>query len=380
MTEAHHGWRPRLAEGIETRRTSRGLVLAAPHGHAYCEISPQALPWLEALDGTCDIADLTDRFGPEVAPFALELRAEGYLEDSPPLTPRRVTVTGQGVEVAGADRLVRVVYPLLRPLLSPLGVVLVLSLAVLGMTAPLLGWLELDIELIASPLVTVLVLIGVSFVVGMVHELGHALVLIHYGRSIGRVGAGFYWGDLSFYVDATAAIMLPRRARMWQAAAGPIVEGALAGVLLTVAWFVPEGPARTLILQTAAIAVIGVLVNATPLLQLDGYWLLADALDVPNVYWYAWDALTGRHESRLRRILLGIYVVLAAAFGVGLLIAATYMWIDVFNELIVALWDSGWIGRVVAAWFVLPLAGLVIQPLVRAPHLLRAGIDSDYSK
>jgi putative peptide zinc metalloprotease protein len=352
------------------RPTSRGLVLAAPEGRAYCEVAPHVRAWLDALDGSHNLHDLTDRFGADVAPLARDLWADGYLTDSPPPTSRRVTVTRQGVEVAGADRLVRALYPVVRPLVSPVGVGVLATLGLVGMLAPLIGWLDLETRFVGSPLTTALALLVTGLIVGVVHEFGHAVVLAHFGGAIGRVGAGLYWGAPSVYVDASAALMLPRRARMWQAAAGIFIEAALAGVLVLSAQALPDGTAHTLVLQAAALAVIGVLVNAAPLLQLDGYWLVADALDVPDVYRHAWDALRRRRESRRRQALLAVYVILGGLFGVVLLVAAAAVWTDLLSGIIAALWSAGWIERAIALLLLLPLVGIVIQPLASAIHLL----------
>jgi hypothetical protein len=255
------------------------------------------------------------------------------------------------------------IYPAFRPLISPLGTTLILATGLLGMLSPVLGLLDWDARLIASPILTAIALLGTSFLLGFIHELAHALVLKHYGGKIGRVGAGFYWGDLSFYVDASAVMMLPRKARIWQAAAGVIVEAALAGLCVITSWMMPPGAARELVLQAAALAIIGVLINSTPLLKLDGYWLLADLLDVPDIYRYARDVLSTAKESRLRRWLLGLYVVVAALFGLGLLAAAILVWTELFLGIITALWASDWIGRLLAIFLLLPLAGIIIQPL-----------------
>lgn len=368
---------PRMAESVQMRRTGRSIMLAAPGGRDYCEIASRALPWLEALDGTHTVKDLAARFGPEITPFIDDLRSSGYLEDSPPQAARRMTVTGQGLEIAGADRLVRAIYPVLRPMISPVGIAVIFGLGLLGLLAPVLGLLDLDTRLISSPLVTALALIGTSFVLVVLHELGHALVLHHYGGAIGRVGAGIYWGDLSVYVDASAVLMLPRRARLWQAAAGVIMEAALAGLLVIISWTLAAGTPRELVQQAAALAIISVLINATPLLKLDGYWLLADLLDVPNIYRHTIEVLTAEKESTLRRLLFSLYIVIAALFGLGLLAAAVLVWMNLFLGIVTALWSSDWIGRIVAIILLLPLAGLIIQPLAYLIAILRRKTPAD---
>ena len=43
------------------------------------------------------------------------------------------------------------------------------------------------------------------------------------------VGIGFYWGALTFYVDASQALFLPRRTRMLQASAGILTDLVVCG-------------------------------------------------------------------------------------------------------------------------------------------------------
>ncbi|MGY1692015.1 hypothetical protein [Geodermatophilus sp. SYSU D01105] len=360
---------PRLAAGVEWRTTARGLVLAAPGGRSYCELEKPAVPLLDAMTGTATTAELTERFGDFVPSLLDDLRAGGYLADSPPAPPQhRITVTGSGVEFAGADRLASAMARLFRPLFTPVGVVLLGILTTVGLLAPAVGLLDLRAAAGAGNAAgTALLLLVLLAVITAVHELGHAVVLAHYGRRIGRVGFGLYWGGLSLYVDASEALLLETRARrVLQSGAGLLVEGALAGVFVLAAQVVPDPGAAQLLSQAAALAWIGVLLNATPLLQLDGYWMLSDLLDEPDLHRRALSTLARRDLPSRGNLLLAGYAVAGLLFGVTLLAGAVGMWTSVFGVLIVDLWDGAVVEKILAAVLLLPVVGLVLQLLVLA--------------
>jgi putative peptide zinc metalloprotease protein len=97
--------------------------------------------------------------------------------------------------------------------------------------------------------------------------------------------------------------LLRSRARLRIAAAGLVTELMLAA-WATLAWAVlPDGALRQAMLFLATASwVMSVAVNASPFMRFDGYFLLADALDLPNLHERA-GALA---RARLRRALLGL--------------------------------------------------------------------------
>ena len=57
-----------------------------------------------------------------------------------------------------------------------------------------------------------------------IHDIGHALVTIHYGRHVRSAGLRLHLGTPAFYVESLDAPLLTRRQRIIQAAAGPWFE------------------------------------------------------------------------------------------------------------------------------------------------------------
>lgn len=127
-------------------------------------------------------------------------------------------------------------------------------------------------------------------VVKVLHEAGHAVAAKRQGVRVGQTGVMFFLLAPLAYVDVTDAWRLSRPfARIQIALAGIYVELAIAA---TAAWcwlasgFLSSQPSLLGHLAAQIFLVAGpgtLLVNANPLLRLDGYYVLSDLLDIPNL-------------------------------------------------------------------------------------------------
>lgn len=136
------------------------------------------------------------------------------------------------------------------------------------------------------------------------HELGHAVTATRLGVRVGHMGIAFVVMLPMLYTDTGESWKLLRsRARLKIAAAGLLAELMLAA-WSTLAWaLLPDGGLRQAALFLATVSwVLSLSINASPFLRFDGYFLLADLLDLPNLHERA-GALA---RSRLRRALLGL--------------------------------------------------------------------------
>lgn len=117
------------------------------------------------------------------------------------------------------------------------------------------------------------------------HEAGHALALRRYGCEVPEVGVNFFLLVPMPYVDASAANQLVNR---WQRAhisgAGIWVELMLAAMSGALWLTVEDGWFRQLCFVVCSLgAVSSLLFNGNPLMRLDGYYMLCDVLDLPNL-------------------------------------------------------------------------------------------------
>jgi putative peptide zinc metalloprotease protein len=119
----------------------------------------------------------------------------------------------------------------------------------------------------------------------VVHEIGHGVVAKRMGCRVPAMGVALLvlWPVL--WTDTTDAWRLTdRRQRLAIDAAGMLAETTLA-VFASLAWSVlPDGALRTgAFLLSSSTWLLTIAININPLMRFDGYFLLSDWLDVPNL-------------------------------------------------------------------------------------------------
>ena len=118
----------------------------------------------------------------------------------------------------------------------------------------------------------------------LVHELAHALAVVRRGGAVHEVGIALLVLLPVPYVDASASAAFPdKRDRMLVGAAGILVELAFAavGALLWTSASGALADAGLVLLLVGGVSTL--LVNGNPLLRFDGYHVLADWLEIPNL-------------------------------------------------------------------------------------------------
>lgn len=124
------------------------------------------------------------------------------------------------------------------------------------------------------------------FIVKILHELGHAFTAKRYGCRVPAMGVAFLVLWPVAYTDTNEVWKLAdRRKRLAVACAGVATELIIA-VWATVAWaFLPEGSLKSVAFVLATLTWIATLViNASPFMRFDGYFILSDWLDMPNLH------------------------------------------------------------------------------------------------
>ncbi|HID70481.1 MAG TPA: HlyD family efflux transporter periplasmic adaptor subunit [Desulfobacterales bacterium] len=120
----------------------------------------------------------------------------------------------------------------------------------------------------------------------LLHELFHALVCNRYGGQVFEMGILFILFIPLTYVNASSSWSFPTRwQRIHVALAGMYIE--LFVAWLAILYWVTHGGTPTGLLAHNTVLVAGVsslLFNANPLMRFDGYYVLSDLVNIPNLY------------------------------------------------------------------------------------------------
>jgi putative peptide zinc metalloprotease protein len=125
-----------------------------------------------------------------------------------------------------------------------------------------------------------------AWFVTAVHEFSHGLTAKAFGGRSNEVGFMLIYYVLpAFYCEVSAVHLISRRGRrLWVIAAG-IYSQLLLGFGAVLVWFVfdPETWFARMAMALALASLLDLLVNANPLIKLDGYYFLSQWLGMPNL-------------------------------------------------------------------------------------------------
>lgn len=115
------------------------------------------------------------------------------------------------------------------------------------------------------------------------HELGHCAAVAAFGARVRRIGFGIYWLSPALFSDVSAAWTLSSRQRVAVDCGGIYFQLLVCACYALAAAFI-HSPATQLALQIAIAAnLVAVLSALNPILKYDGYWIISDALSIPNL-------------------------------------------------------------------------------------------------
>ncbi len=219
-----------------------------------------------------------------------------------------------------------------------------------------------------------LILAVTMAVVKVLHEFGHGLSCKKFGGECHEIGFMLLVFTPCLYCNVSDSWMLPNKwKRVWIGAAGIYVEMILASIAAYVWLFTEQGTTiNDLCLNMMFLNVVStVLVNGNPLLRFDGYYILMDAMEIPNLRQKATEVLKRWFQETCLGLELQDDPFLPTRgrfmFGLFTIASVIYRWVVVFSIcwfVIKVLEPYGLqaIGRMVA---VVGFAGLVAQPFIQ---------------
>jgi len=413
------GLRPRLRSALQTHRQHyRGRmwhVLQDPASNQFFRLNEAAYRFVAMLDGRRTVAEAwqtcNEQLG-DAAPTqgeAIQLLGQLYtsnllMGEVPPDAEglfrrykQRVTREVQGyltnflfirIPLIDPDRFLERFVPLFGAVFSWWGLLLWIGLVGTGITfiADKTGALADQASNILSP--ERLPLLYASFVlVKIFHEFGHAFACKRFGKASGSGGEVHVMGIMFLvftplpYVDASSAWALRNKwHRVIVGASGMLVEIAIAAVAAVIWSRTGEGTLHAVCYNVMFIAsVSSVLFNGNPLLRYDGYYILSDLLEVPNLaqrgrqylYYlvkkYVYGVRHPRDPSHTRgeKFWLLFYTLASTAYRVFISVAIL-MFVADFLPFVGVLLAAG----AVVAWLLVPL-GRWVHYLVSSGELVR---------
>lgn len=396
-----------------TRRMFRGErwhVLHDPFGGQFFRLRPAAYEFVARLSGDRTVDEVWKeclRRFPDDAPGqaeAVELLSQLFQAnlirsdepaDSARLFERRRKRRRQEIgsrllnimfarfHLLDPDRFLVRALPFVRPLFGPLGLALWTIVLLLGLKSVADHAPEFREQSQGALAPGNLPLLYVALVlVKTLHEFGHAFLCRHFGGEVHDMGVMLLIFTPLPYVNATSAWAFRERwKRVLVGAGGMMIELFVAALAALVWGAVGPGALRALSYNMILVASVStVIFNANPLLRYDGYYILSDLLDVPNLHarasriWlhgverYAFgmrEAVAVENPAGTRREAVGLAVfgALAAVYrvivfgGILLVVGRRFLLIGVAMAAVCA-----------AAWVIAPLVKLA-RYIATSPRL-----------
>ena len=224
-----------------------------------------------------------------------------------------------------------------------------------------------------------LALAATLVVTKILHEFGHGLACKRFGGECHEMGLMLLVFTPCLYCNVTDSWMIPSKwKRAAIGAAGIYVELILAALATFGWWYSRPGLANGLCLNVIFICSVStMLFNANPLLRFDGYYILADLLEIPNLRqkaslllkrklaaWYlGLPELPDPFLPARRPWLFALYSVASAAYG--WLVTLSIFW---FLYQVLEPYGLKIVGQLLAATMVVML---IVLPIVRLAKLLQ---------
>jgi putative peptide zinc metalloprotease protein len=162
-----------------------------------------------------------------------------------------------------------------------------LAALLLGLTQVARRWDVFSASLVDTFNLEGLLAYGVAlFFVKLLHELGHAFTAKHYGCRVPAMGVAFLVMWPVAYTDTNETWRLTNRFQRLRVASAGILTELVIAVWATLAWgLLPEGGLQSAAFVLATTSWVATLaINASPFMRFDGYFILMDALDMPNLH------------------------------------------------------------------------------------------------
>lgn len=291
-------------------------VISDPVSGRYFLLRPLEFQIAGMLDGSRTIAGITafleksgqDVSAHDVAGFVARLRTLGLIENTPPeLLYELEKNSAAAKKKAVFDRFFFFYLPLFNPddLLRAIAAwsgwffskwlaALISLLSLVGVFTVVAAWERVGATRIdfLDPRHVLYFWIAL-FCVKLVHEFGHSIVARKHGVGVTQFGVAFLIFFPCLFCNVSDAWMLrDKKSRIAISSAGIFAEIAVAAGATFVWFFTRDGVLNSIAFYMMSVSwVTSLLFNGNPLMKFDGYYVLSDFLEIPNLQKRSFDYL-----------------------------------------------------------------------------------------
>jgi putative peptide zinc metalloprotease protein len=175
------------------------------------------------------------------------------------------------------------------------------------------------------------------------HECGHAFACKAHGRTINAAGIVIYFGFPCLYVDTSDIWMADRKARIAVSLAGPAANVVFGSLFSLAVLLAPDLFLANIFWRIAFLSFLLAFVNLNPLLELDGYYVLEDLFEIPNLRGKSFSFIRSAHwtkrvlaRERLDRAerIYTLYGAGAGAYTIATGLFIVYLWEAHISDLV----------------------------------------------
>jgi len=372
------------------------LIIADQQTESYFRCSGNSEPFLKLLDGSRTVEQALEQSGvlpssdlhqQDIVYLIANLKSAGLLDDDAasqagdtrgPQQPNAIRWQNPFAvkfPLFDPDRMLQQTAHLARPLFSPAALYVWIGLVFMALATTLLNWgglVEHGAARFSDPQNLLWFWLAYTIVKAL-HELGHAYATRIWGGKVNQMGITLLVLFPVPYVDTSAAHRFSsKNRRLTVCAAGIMVEVFLASVAILVWANTDPGLVHDLAFDIVIIGGISTLAfNANPLLRFDGYYLLSELIEIPNL---------GTRSNQYIGYLLKRYLLAIPDQRSPVTAAGEVKWLitygicarifRVFISLYIAMWVAGKfliIGVLLALW---ALVGQLVLPMARSIYRL----------
>lgn len=288
----------KLRSDLETSEQAGALIVKDPVRNKFYRFAGASAQVLKALDGDLGPSeissklqrDATVRISAEaVARFLQQLRDTGLLEGSelPTLTQPRHSDDILHIRIKALDprRLFDWLLTRTSFLFTPAFVSLSFTLMLAALYVSIARGHEIGgsvLRLVTPSGLPEFLLIALT--IGAIHEFAHGLACEYFGGQVREIGVLLLFFQPCLYCDVSASWMLVKRQRLVVMLAGNY-STFLIWACATLAWRIldPQTVLSHLCVSVILISGLSLFANFNPLIKLDGYYILSDLLEMPNL-------------------------------------------------------------------------------------------------